>query len=510
MFKKIFSNKSKTRNDGRLNETILENRIQNENREERQILPIIPVVPVIPKTDLQKWLDDNYPKNHRVNIRELDISNQWQGSKTIGDLKFEGFVNLEKLNCSNNDLTSLDLNDCLELWHLNCENNKIKKLDLNNCFNLQHLLCSNNQLTRLNLNNYHKLEKLEFNNNRLSTLDISNLSNLNNLSFINNQLANVNVDNCPNITEINFSNNSLVSVENLLENLNSGKLEVLNISNNNFSRQDLSCFSRFVNLRNLFIGDNNRFYGSLEPLQNLGNLGVLKIDNTNINLGLEYLPNSIKEFSCASGLGNKVKSLQKELTSFIVERDKNQIEFKVNVLVEEERRKNEELRRRNKEHADYWNKERDYQRRNDYRKTENLYYKRCGEDHCKILRASFFSQEKFQVEATTSFFEQDIQGWKNTNSNKFIRLKKKENVSPFAFNVNENLSIPNEIKVEDLTKDQMIQYLKEKNRQLQKELEEVKGLNEEKIKEKEKRIMRLEKEMEEMKVEARQEIPPKT
>jgi hypothetical protein len=185
---------------------------------------------------------------------------------------------------------------------------------------------------------------LEFNNNQLVNLNLSNLSNLNNLFFTNNQLVDINIDNCPRIREIDFSNNSLVRAKNLLGNLNNDKLETLNISNNNFSRQDLSCFSKFVNLRSLIISNNDRFYGSLEPLQNLGGLEVLKIDNTDVNLGLEYLPNSIREFSCASlRIGRKVKSFQKELASFILlVRDKSQIEFKVNRLVEEQQKFNKE------------------------------------------------------------------------------------------------------------------------------------------------------------------------
>jgi len=69
--------------------------------------------------DSQEWLDKHYPKETRGNIKELDIASYLklfekyvsplivEGKKTvlddneqlIGELKLEGFVNLEKLFC---------------------------------------------------------------------------------------------------------------------------------------------------------------------------------------------------------------------------------------------------------------------------------------------------------------------------------------------------------------------------------------------------------------------------
>jgi len=48
MFKKIFKNKSKSKNDGKLTEELV------ERREEIRVTPVIPVVPVIPKFNLQQ------------------------------------------------------------------------------------------------------------------------------------------------------------------------------------------------------------------------------------------------------------------------------------------------------------------------------------------------------------------------------------------------------------------------------------------------------------------------
>jgi len=93
----------------------------------------------------------------------------------------------------------------------------------------------------------------------------------------------------------------------------------LDVSSNNFPEQDLSVFSRFVNLEGLIIGNinqgkekiekeiYNRFKGSLEPLKNLSKLGKLVINNTDIDSGLEYLPNSLESFFCSADLRKDAK-----------------------------------------------------------------------------------------------------------------------------------------------------------------------------------------------------------
>jgi hypothetical protein len=73
----------------------------------------------------KKWFNENYPKNKRVGVTFLNIN----GKNLEGELDLSDFTNLEKLDCSFNQLTNLDLSDCPNLTHLNCSWNKFINTD---------------------------------------------------------------------------------------------------------------------------------------------------------------------------------------------------------------------------------------------------------------------------------------------------------------------------------------------------------------------------------------------
>jgi len=86
-------------------------------------------------------LDKKYPKKEeKVKIKKLDISNK----DLEGSLNLENFTNLEKLDCSGNLLTSLDLTSCKveKLAKLNVDSNNFTSQDLSffsNFTNLEYL-----------------------------------------------------------------------------------------------------------------------------------------------------------------------------------------------------------------------------------------------------------------------------------------------------------------------------------------------------------------------------------
>jgi len=113
----------------------------------------------------KKWLDENYPEGKRKNLTKLNIN----GKKLKGGLRLRDFVNLKKLDCSDNQLTNLDLRDCHNLLELKCSDNDLHDLNfLRDPIKLKKILIQNNKkLSGKNLGALVRLKKLEY-------LDISN------------------------------------------------------------------------------------------------------------------------------------------------------------------------------------------------------------------------------------------------------------------------------------------------------------------------------------------------
>lgn len=105
-----------------------------------------------------------------------------------------------------------------------------------------------------------------------------------------------------NLKELELADNNLTFVDFLNQLPNPEKLELVGIYNNEIKPTDISFFSKFVNLRYLKIGTSeeglkegkhNKFYGSLKAYQNLTKLTSICIEATDVNEGLEYLPESL-------------------------------------------------------------------------------------------------------------------------------------------------------------------------------------------------------------------------
>ena len=53
-------------------------------------------------------------------------------------------MNLYRLRCESNQLTSLDVSECADLHELHCEHNQLISLDVSRCTNLIELFCWDN------------------------------------------------------------------------------------------------------------------------------------------------------------------------------------------------------------------------------------------------------------------------------------------------------------------------------------------------------------------------------
>ena len=137
-------------------------------------------------------------------ITELNVNN-----KSITDLTgIEGFTDLTRLSCYNNQLTSLNVSNNTALTYLGCGDNQLTILDVSNNTALTALHCFDNQLTSLNVSNNTALTSLSCGNNQLTILDVSNNTALTGLYCFVNELTSLNVRNGNNINFRNFDSSS--------------------------------------------------------------------------------------------------------------------------------------------------------------------------------------------------------------------------------------------------------------------------------------------------------------
>ncbi|CAH1766997.1 8501_t:CDS:2 [Entrophospora sp. SA101] len=126
------------------------------------------------------------------------------------------------------------------------------------------------------------------------------------------------------VTKLDISNKGLEG-KLVLELKEFPNLEELDCSNNllteitftNPHKRTTRSSSRLAELEELSIA-NNKFIGSLESLKNMTKLKRLDISDTDINNGLEYLPESLEEINCSSGMKKdaKVQNIIQKLNDY--------------------------------------------------------------------------------------------------------------------------------------------------------------------------------------------------
>ena len=128
-------------------------------------------------------------------IKYLGVSNS-----KISTLKgIEFFTSLEVLDCSGNQLTTLDVSYNTALTWLECSNNQLVDINVGNNSTLETLDCYLNQLTTLNLSGLFALTTLHCHNNKLTTLNFNECVALAHLTCDNNQITALDLSNCKNL-----------------------------------------------------------------------------------------------------------------------------------------------------------------------------------------------------------------------------------------------------------------------------------------------------------------------
>ena len=143
------------------------------------------------------------PSSEGYVVEELNVS-----GLGISNLKgIEFFPNLEKLDCSDNKITHLNVSQNTKLTQLNCQNNQLVQLVVTGCSALNYLYCNDNQLQELNVSGQTKLLSLDCNNNKLTTLNLENNTQLLGLKCYDNLLTSLKIKTCSKLAVLQVYNN---------------------------------------------------------------------------------------------------------------------------------------------------------------------------------------------------------------------------------------------------------------------------------------------------------------
>ena len=127
---------------------------------------------------------------HFTALTELDCS-----SNQLTSLDVSKNSSLTHLECDSNQLTSLDVSGCTALTYLDCHNNQLSSLDVSGCMALTYLYCEENQLTSLDVRRCTALKRLGCLSNQLMSLDLSQNTALTTLYCHSNQLTSLDLSN---------------------------------------------------------------------------------------------------------------------------------------------------------------------------------------------------------------------------------------------------------------------------------------------------------------------------
>jgi hypothetical protein len=199
--------------------------------------------------------DGEIQLNEAQNVSVLDVRNS-----TITDLTgISSFTNLIGLSCSYNSLTTLNIDNSIELWFLDA---------------------SHNQLNSISVAFEPYVEALNLSHNNLTSFSASGVIFADLVDLTHNQLTNLSFSNC-NFYSLRAEHNNLSSVD---FNGNSFIHSSVNFSNNQFTLLDLSSAS-FDNSCIVVLGNNpvDNIKVS-ETLTRPGNL-YYRSDNSTLDVG---------------------------------------------------------------------------------------------------------------------------------------------------------------------------------------------------------------------------------
>lgn len=213
-----------------------------------------------PDAEFQRFLRECCDKNNDgkldVDIKSMTIPTSY-AIKSLEGIRF--FEDLEKLDCHDIGLTTLNVGKNFKLKELDCSGNQLKEyypilssgLKILNCsnnkltymnlgilsgLNLEEVDCSNNEIRNIVMDSVGELVKFDCSNNNLMTLDVSQCFKLKELNCSGNQLMELDVGNQTQLTQLDCHSNKLTEL-NVEQN---GSLISLICNDNQLTTLDLS------------------------------------------------------------------------------------------------------------------------------------------------------------------------------------------------------------------------------------------------------------------------------
>lgn len=183
--------------------------------------PDVPITEdMFPDAIFRQWLTDPanlggagvdgvFTQEELEDIRQIDVS-----SMGISSLEgIEVFSALESLDCKDNALEALDVQQNRALRYLQCDYNRIASLDVSGLDQLRALYCENNHMTSLDLTGCTALETIYCRSNDLKEVDFSTNTNLKFIESFDNQLTEVDLSMLPNLEFVHLDHNRLTHLD---------------------------------------------------------------------------------------------------------------------------------------------------------------------------------------------------------------------------------------------------------------------------------------------------------
>ncbi len=168
----------------------------------------------------------------------------------ISNINLVNTTSLHYFVAHNNLLTSIDLSDLINLNFFDIRDNQLSSLDISNNQNINTIVADDNQISTFTSNTQSTLEDLTLDNNILTLIDLNNFQNIFGLSLVNNDLTSLEINN-PNLNYLDVSFNQLSTII-----FNANNIVNLNCTNNLFNELDLSNLENFDYVSQITINNN--------------------------------------------------------------------------------------------------------------------------------------------------------------------------------------------------------------------------------------------------------------